>query len=361
MKTPFEATNCHLGIHLPLHSPQWDKLLPLDVIAAVQCAQDCGLDGIWLNDNFGALHTYTLLAALSRSHVSTLGTMVTHPWARNPMDMAAAFASISELMGDGTLNIGISTGAKAFQQSLIERPQPTAMLAETVRFLRTTLSGGDVLFKDFPLIREYYHLKPDGRFRLHAKPNSPINVYLAPKGPVMLRLTAEHADGVIIDTSASFGSLEALRNGTVTELLGRLNAERSIPLRVAFKVGVSLADDSGEAKRFARNYVSSLIAAQPKDFIDRGLSLEQVGEIVDSYRRGESMDRVARAVTDDVVDTVVLAGTVAEVRDRFAEYLVYAQSAGLEHLVIGVPVGPRPLRAVELAGQLVASAGTSTE
>lgn len=52
---------------------------------------------------------------------------------------------------------------------------------------------------------------------------------------------------------------------------------------------------------------------------------------------------------DDLLDYAVVAGTPADIRDRFAEYVDAADRFDFEQVVVAVPVGPDPFEAIELA------------
>jgi len=57
-------------------------------------------------------------------------------------------------------------------------------------------------------------------------------------------------------------------------------------------------------------------------------------------------------VGKELLDWVVLAGTPQEVADRFAEYVECAERLGFEQVILAVPLGPDPPKAVALAGEL---------
>jgi alkanesulfonate monooxygenase SsuD/methylene tetrahydromethanopterin reductase-like flavin-dependent oxidoreductase (luciferase family) len=53
------------GIHFPIHQPGWvDRTAPAYVDLAGQ-AEAAGFETVWVNDNFKARHTFSLLAAMA--------------------------------------------------------------------------------------------------------------------------------------------------------------------------------------------------------------------------------------------------------------------------------------------------------
>ena len=71
------------------------------------------------------------------------------------------------------------------------------------------------------------------------------------------------------------------------------------------------------------------------------------------YRAGASIEDAAQIVGREIVDWVVLAGTPADIEDRFAEYVDAADRLGFEQVILAVPLGPNPPQAIDLASKLV--------
>ena len=75
-----------------------------DLLRIIRLSVDrYGFDQVWINDNLGFHQVYVALAALASSRLpASLGTSVTNPYARNPIDVAATFASLAQVMGPVT-------------------------------------------------------------------------------------------------------------------------------------------------------------------------------------------------------------------------------------------------------------------
>lgn len=123
------------GVHFPIHQPGWLDMSARRIVELAKHAAEHGFDTIWVNDNFKARHTFSLLAAISASCPVNLATLVTYPYARNPMDLASAISTVVELLGERPLKIGISSGAWAIQGSLSERTKPMRAVEEQLRIL----------------------------------------------------------------------------------------------------------------------------------------------------------------------------------------------------------------------------------
>jgi 5,10-methylenetetrahydromethanopterin reductase len=346
------------GIHFAIHQPGYVDLSATDLVSLAKTASDQGFAHVWINDNFKARHTFGLLAAIAAHVECSLGTLVTYPYVRNPMDVATAFGTIAELLKGRELTAGISTGAWAIQGSLVERPAPTASVREAIELCRTLLSGGDIDFHRFPLLSSYFHIKEDARFHLQFRPKAPVSFWIPPKGPRMLTLAAEICDGVLFNTYTQFAALPFLRGGTLEKTIRHMESVRSASgnrtsLRRIFVLDISLDEDGDLAKRFAQNFVSFNAADDADHYRKFGLPEDQLQVLRSRYRSGSDIGEVAEGVGRELVDWVVLAGTPGEVQDRFAEYVDAADRLGFEEIILAVPLGPNPRKAIDLGRDLI--------
>ena len=346
------------GVHFAIHQPGYVEYSAPQLVALAESAAAQGFEHVWINDNFKARHTYSLLAAIASRAPCGLGTLVTYPYARNPMDLATAFGTIAELLDDRELTVGISTGAWAIQGALIDQPSPTQCVRESIELSRALLGGTEEDFRRYPTLAEYFHIKEGAKFHLQFAPKRPVSFWIPPKGPRMLRLAAEICDGVLFNTYTQFAALPFLRDGTLERTIAEMERMRSTagnktPLRRIFKLDVSLDDDGKAARRFAQNFVSFNAADDASHYQRFGLPPDQLQELQRLYRDGAEISDAARMVGRELVDWVVLAGTPAEAQDRFAEYADAADRLGFEQIIFAVPLGPNPQRAIELACDLV--------
>ena len=345
------------GIHFAIHQPGYVDYSATQIVALAESAAAQGFDHVWINDNFKARHTYSLLAAIASRAACGLGTLVTYPYARNPMDMATAFGTVAELLDDRELTVGISTGAWAIQGALIEQPSPTQCVQESIELSRALLTGTEEDFRRYPALAAYFHIKEGAKFHLQFSPQRPVSFWIPPKGPRMLRLAAEVCDGVLFNTYTQFAALPFLRDGTLNRTIAEMERMRSAAgnktsLRRIFKLDVLLDDDGEAARRFAQNFVSFNAADDASHYEKFGLPPDQLQELQRLYRDGAEISDAARTVGRELVDWVVLAGTPAQVQDRFAEYVDAADRLGFEQIIFAVPLGPHPHRAIELARDL---------
>jgi alkanesulfonate monooxygenase SsuD/methylene tetrahydromethanopterin reductase-like flavin-dependent oxidoreductase (luciferase family) len=114
---------------------------------------------------------------------------------------------------------------------------------------------------------------------------------------------------------------------------------------------VSLDDDGDRARKFAQNFVSFNAADDANHYRAMGLPASQLDALEKRYKAGAQISDAAPLVGRELVDWVVLAGTPAEVIDRFAEYVDAADRLGFEQVILAVPLGPDPRKAMELASR----------
>lgn len=344
------------GIHLPIHQPGWLDLSASQLLDLATLAVDAGFQTLWVNDNFKARHTFSLLGAMAARLPVGLATLVTHPYARNPMDLATALGTIAELLGDRPLRVGISTGAWAIQGALVERPSPSLAVEEAIGIARRLLGGEEVPLGDYKTLASYFNMKPNARLKLQFRPETPVSFWIPPKGPRMLELAAKVCDGVIFNTYTQYAALPHIRDGKLEQTLREMEALRTqagnrSPLRRIFKLDMSLSDDGDAARHFARNFVSFNAAGDAARYRALGLRDDQLTALRGRYAQGASIEEGAELVDRQLIDWVVLAGTPAEVEDRFAEYVETADKLDFEQVVVAVPVGPDPFKAAELASR----------
>jgi alkanesulfonate monooxygenase SsuD/methylene tetrahydromethanopterin reductase-like flavin-dependent oxidoreductase (luciferase family) len=174
----------------------------------------------------------------------------------------------------------------------------------------------------------------------------------------MLRLAAEQCDGVIFNSYTQYAALPFVRDGSLDQTIREMERMRTAsgnltPLRRIFKIDISLDENGDAARNFARNYVSFNAADDAERYRALGLPSDQLDALQARYRGGAEISEAAPLVGNELIDWVVLAGTPSDVSDRFAEYVECADRLGFEQVILAVPLGPDPSKAVALAGELL--------
>lgn len=176
-----ELFSGEIGIHFPLHVlnryslPELIRYTEL----ALETLGEFRFTQVWTNDNLEYRSVLVSSAALVARLPVKLGTAVTVPYFRNPIDLAAAFATISELTNGREISLGLGPGSRAILTHQVERVNPMAMMAELAPALRKLFDGEELGRTEIPVLAAYFHLNAES-YTLRFKAQSPIRLYYDP-------------------------------------------------------------------------------------------------------------------------------------------------------------------------------------
>src|SRR5688572_26033055 len=152
-----------IGIHFPLHVLNRYTLPELIGLAerAQQVMGPFGFTRVWTNDNLEYRSVLASSAAILAKLPVKLGTAVTVPYFRNPIDVAMAFATMSELANGKEISLGLGPGSRSILTRHVVRTKPMAIMAELAVALRTLFAGETLKTSDIPVLAEYFHLNAE--------------------------------------------------------------------------------------------------------------------------------------------------------------------------------------------------------
>ncbi|WP_049922084.1 5,10-methylenetetrahydromethanopterin reductase [Halopiger djelfimassiliensis] len=269
-----------------------------------------------------------------------LGPGVVNPYETHPVKLAAQAATIDEV-SDGRAVFGVGAGDRSSLSNLgVERDRPLRRVLETFDLARELWAGETVSHEGTFTARDAsLNLDP---------PSGALPVYVGAQGPHMLRMSAKHADGVLIN-AAHPRDLEWAA-GEIERGLADRPDEHGAFESLAF-ASVSVADDESAAREAARPPVAFIVGGAADPVLERhDIDREAASDVSAALERGELPEAFDR-VTDDMIDVFCIAGTTATVAERFA--------AALEHvdgIVVGSPLGPDLEAAVEYASEALSRA-----
>lgn len=278
-------------------------------------AEEAGLDAVCVGD--ANVETFTAAAALAT--VTSRVTIVTGiaTWTRTPVTAAHAAKTIANISG-GRYRLGLGPMPKAWSEEWhgVDYARPVERMRDYVAAVRAALDATPESPRD--------HTGPFYGFTgFTGKPMVPehrVPIDLAATRPKMTELAGEVADGVLFNTMASPEWLA--QDGW--DALGR-GLERSGRNRSALDVGVlricTVDEDATKAYDLARPGLAFYWGIPY--FVDalRFHGFEE--EIAEGERLAAGpFDWIARcsAVTDRMVETMCIAGTPAQVRERVKDY-----------------------------------------
>ncbi|MCR2792284.1 LLM class flavin-dependent oxidoreductase [Microbacterium sp. zg.Y625] len=293
-------TTCAIGVMLPR------DIEATRVAEFAVRAEELGFDELWVVEDLGfrggIAQATAVLALTERIRV---GIGILPAGARNAAFAAMELATLAQLF-PGRVDAGIGHGMPEWMRSVGAWPQrPLRALEEHVTTVRALLAGGEV-----------------GGVRLDATsvPADPPPLLLGVRGPKSLALSGRVADGTVL--------AEPVAPEYARAALGQIAA--SDHRVVAYNVGVVAAD--GAAARAAAR--PALAAIGEPDWAPHIAPLPFAAEFAALRARCADGAEFARAMPDEWVAQLALAGTAAEVRARIDELA----AAGV-HSSVFIPVG----------------------
>jgi 5,10-methylenetetrahydromethanopterin reductase len=341
-----------IGIHYPLHVLNRYTLPELIGLAerALQIMGPFGFTRVWTNDNLEYRSVLASSAAILACLPVKLGTAVAVPYFRNPIDVAMAFATMSELANGREISLGLGPGSRSILARHVVRTKPLTIMAEVAVALRTLFAGETLDRRDIPTLADYFHLNSE-HYALRFKIAAPIHLYYGPSllKPAVLDLVARHFDGVILQTLYGIGDMEAS--------LARLDSARSEisslpPLRKTMLLNASVSGNSEAARQHAKRFVSHIASGWPDEaLIAKGIEPQAIQAVRQAYSENRGIDVAAALTPDDAVDRLIIAGTPEQCVERLRELFSLAARHGFSEVAIGVPLGPDVPEAIDLWGK----------
>ncbi|MFC6767331.1 5,10-methylenetetrahydromethanopterin reductase, partial [Natrinema soli] len=176
------------GIELtPEHPPE-------RVADLAALAEDEGFDVAFASSHYFNRDPFVVLSRMADvTDEIRLGPGVVNPYETHPVKLAAQTATIDEI-SDGRGVFGVGAGDRSSLSNLgLERDSPLRRVLETFDLARDLWDGRTVTHEGTFTARDAsLNLEP---------PSEHIPVYVGAQGPHMLRMSAKHADGVLVNAA----------------------------------------------------------------------------------------------------------------------------------------------------------------
>ncbi len=327
---------------------------------------EAGVESLWLSEDPDGWDAFAVLGAIARETSRIrLGPGVVNPFYRHPSLIAASVATL-DLMSGGRAFLGLGRGQSEWYTAGLGMRvgKPVQALEETFDLLRQWWSND----RRATARAGASEFLVDGWERTFHPLQERVPVHLAAVGPRALGIAGRLADGVLFN---DLSSLQFMRKAieTVRAEAGRAGRE---PDALSFyaRAAIEITGDP-EAVYERRKSTVALIHALPG--MDRLLETGDVdvetiiGEVrramrtdeilaagggFGDLRRGGDLAAARRAIPNDLMKELVVAGSVAEVRARLGQF----QEIGVTHVFLAAP---GPDATAESLGELVASLGGS--
>lgn len=285
-----------------------------------------GYADVWTGEASGHDGITPLALAAGWAPSLGLGTAVLPVQTRGPAVLAMTAATLAAATS-GRVMLGIGSSGRPFVTDINGIPfdRPYERVRDTVRFLRTVLSGE-------PAYGDFGSFAIRG-FRLDV-PSPRPRVLVGALRSGMLRLGVTEADGVIMNLVSP---------GDVAKIVAELG---TLPpgVEIASRVHVCLTTDRRAAREIGRQFLGPMLAASTYSAAHQWLGrTAQIAAVRHAAGAGD-WHGVVSAVTDETVDELIVHGSPEECHRRIGEFV----RAGLTTPIL-VPL-PSPQARADLAG-----------
>ncbi|TFG14324.1 5,10-methylenetetrahydromethanopterin reductase [Candidatus Thorarchaeota archaeon] len=335
---------------------------PIDkIIKWTKLAEKAGFDNVWITDHYNNRNVWATLAALAlKTDKIMMGPGVTNPYHINPALIASAAVTINEL-SNGRALIGIGAGDKVTLNALgIKWEKPVSAVVEAIEYIRT-LTDGSSYKKDgrvfsvkkakLACVKKEPILDKDGKPVLEdgkkVKRGPKIPIYAGAQGPMMLRNTAEVADGILINASHKKDFEIAIRKiEEGAKKAGRTLNDIDISAYTAFSIGETRKD---ALKGDTKIVVAFIVAGSPDLVLKRhSLDMDECNRVRELLQQGNFKD-LPDAVTDEMIDAFAVVGDAHQCIERIQSL----EEVGVTQFIVGSPIGPDKAKAIEQVGKKI--------
>jgi F420-dependent oxidoreductase-like protein len=304
----------------------------------VRKADDLGLDSVYVTQIAGRDALILLAAYASASEHVRLGTGVVPIFARTPVAMAQAAATIDELSGGRmVLGLGVSHAVTVENWFDAEISKPVTQMREYAGIVRAILRG------ETPPKGEFFNTA----FQFMGfGPRPDLPIYIAALSPKMLRLAGEIGDGVML-WLCNPDYIRDVVVPAVTE--GRERAGKGMEgFEIVAAVPVGLTDAPDEARARQR---AELVPYASLPFYRKMLERSGFGEDLAAFDEGVQagdMERAVAGLSDRLLDALGGIGSADDVRAAVERY----KAAGTTSPCIGAVPGTDFDAALEAVAKL---------
>ena len=310
---------------------------PVDrIVDLAERAEESGFDAALASCHYNNRDPFLTLGRVAAATDDiAVGPAAANPYDTHPVKLASQLATLNEVSGGRAL-CSVAAGDRSTIANLgYDHGDALRRVLESFKLSKRLWAGESVDHEGTFTAR-------DASLNYDA---GTMPVYVGAQGPHMVRMSAKHADGVLLNASHPADFEWATER--VEEGLAERPEERG-EFDFAAHVSLSVAEDADAAREAARPPVAFIVGGAAPPVLDRhGIDRDAaaaIGERIEAGDFSEAFD----AVTPAMIDAFAAAGTEDEVAERLAEITAYADS-----VVASAPLGPDLETAVSLAGAAI--------
>jgi len=303
-------------------------LAPAEIVECVALAEELGYESAWMAEGHAGDQFAILGACAAATTRIRLGTSISSVFVRSAPTIGMAAATVDHLSGGRfILGLGTSHREQVEPEHGMTFARPTDRLRDTVEIVRALLRDGAVSHAGRVVSIE--------RFDLWFTPlRKELSIYVAGLFSTMLEVCGEIADGALL----TWPTLDAPRRAAEHVSRGALRAGRDPrEIDIASLIPCAVAATRREALDILRPGLALYAGYFPRynRLLAESGFRDAVSRIKVAWDLGDHEDAV-RAVPDELIDAVTIAGTPEVCRERLERY----RRAGLALPIISPRTGP---------------------
>ena len=261
-----------------------------------------------------------LIAAAAGTREMRLGTAICNVFSRGPAALAMSAAGVAEA-APGRFELGIGSGSATIIEGWNGVPfdKPLTRVREMTQFLRRAFAGERVTLEG-----ETFQVEG---FRLGPPPRHGIPIHIAALREGMLRLAGEVADGVIINW---LSAEDVHKSVGVTKEAARAAGRNPDDVEVTARLFIA-AEPAEDGDIATRRLMLGYLTVPVYKAFHQWLGRESLGPVWDAWEAGDRRGAVA-AMSEELVDELVIKGSVDEQRAHIARYLEAGVDSATLHI-----------------------------
>jgi probable F420-dependent oxidoreductase len=268
--------------------------------------EDLGYTDVWSAEAMGADAFTPLTLSSVWAPSLRLGSAIVPAYTRGPACLAQSVASLADAApGRVALGIGTSSNVIVERWNGIPFEEPYKRVRDTVRFLRTALTGEKVT-------HDYDTFSVKG-FKLGLVPEQQPLIMIAALREGMLRLAGREGDGAIIN----WLSADDVR--TVAPIVHE--AAGGEPREVVARIFVAVTEDRDTVLAMGRYAIAAYLTVPVYAAFHRWMGRGEILQPMwDAWEAGDRKAALA-AIPDSLVDELIVHGSPEACREHIQRYL----------------------------------------
>ena len=289
-----------------------------------------GFDSAWTTEIYERSAIVTLAAMSAVTSRITLGSGIAYGVGRSHLVLSAEARDVAEI-SNGRLILGLGTGTRTMQQDWhgVTPEAPAVRMEELLPLLRKFWKMDETGVQHDG---RFYHVNLEPTAEVRPPRRVDIPIYLAGVNKRMVRAAGAVGDGLVGHPLFTKKYVDELVRPALDE--GTATSQRGEPVPIAGFVICSVDESSEQAQRRAKAQIAfySVVRSYAPILAMHGFE-SHAAEIREAWARRDA-EAMISAVSDDMLETIAIAGTPEEARqqmsekfsDRYEETLFYAPS-----------------------------------